>query len=102
MSKDNSEEEDHFLECQDYEALRDDIQKARDACDEVKLSVAVDLAKELGEDYPFLSELYEAEDHLYDLMQCPEEMWPNPSASIPESNVPFSAPEHNSFDSTEG
>ena len=60
-----------------------DIQKARDDCDEVQLSVAIDLAKELGDEYPYLQELYEAEDHLYDLMQCTDDL---PSFKLPEAD----------------
>ena len=60
----------------------------------MKLSVAIDLAKELGDDYPYLQELYEAEDHLYDLMQCPE-------VPHPEADEPLPVSENDSFEASE-
>ena len=60
--------EDDFADCSDYEALHHDIQTALEDCDEVRLSVAIDLAKELGDNYPYREDLDEAEDQLYELM----------------------------------
>ena len=78
--------EEDFQTDVDFESLREDIRRAKEDCDEVKLSVAVDLAKELGSEYPYQIELDEAEDYLYELMQCPvtpsENMFTAPSAHM--------------------
>ena len=60
--------EDDFADCPDFEALRHDIQTALEDCDEVSLSVAIDLAKEIGDNYPYRQDIDEAEDKLYELM----------------------------------
>ena len=63
-----------------------------DEFDEVKLSVAIDLAKELAGDYPYADELDEAEDYLYELMQCPVESFgKSPSSSVPQPVKPLPA-----------
>ena len=46
--------------------------------------MAIDLAKELGVNYPYPAELDDAEDHLYELMQCP---------AVPPQAEPATSPE---------
>lgn len=60
----------------DHSDLRQEIRKAMEAHDEVALSEAVDRARDLRQDYPHQDELDEAEDRLYELLQCPAEPLP--------------------------
>ena len=84
--------EEDFADAHDYESLREDIRKAREECDEVKLSVAIDLAKALGNNYPYSKELDDAEDHLYELMQCPYMPPEGGSSPIPDQEADKSLP----------
>ena len=52
--------------------MRRDIRGALEAHDEVALSSAIDVARELGYEYPWREELEEAEAALYDMLQCPD------------------------------
>ena len=40
------------------------------------MSSAIDVARELGFEYPWREELEEAEAALYDMLQCPDEPLP--------------------------
>ena len=60
----------------DHSDLRQTIRKAMKDQDEVALNEAVDRARDLQAAYPWTNELNEAEDLLYELLQCPAEPLP--------------------------
>ena len=62
----------HFANSLDHSDLRRDIRGALEAHDEVALSSGIDVARELGYEYPWVEELEEAEAALYDMLQCPD------------------------------
>jgi len=61
-----------FANSLDYSDVRLSIKQAMEDCDEVALSAAIDVAREIGWDYPHRKELEVAEGFLMDLMQCPD------------------------------
>ena len=60
-----------FANSLDHSDLRLEIQKAMESFDEVALSSAIDVAREIGYDYPYVRELEKAEAFLFDMLQCP-------------------------------
>lgn len=57
----------------DHSDLRQEIKKAIKSVDECALSSAIDVARELGSEYPFKKELDAAEGVLFDMLQVPED-----------------------------
>ena len=51
--------------------------------DEESLAAAIDVARELGHEFPYPAELEEAEAFFNDLVQCPDGSFPMPSANDP-------------------
>ena len=62
-----------FANSLDHSDLRFDIKQAIRDHDEVALSSAIDVARELGFDYEYQHELNKAESILYEMLQCPDE-----------------------------
>ena len=58
-----------FANSLDHSDIRYEIKNAMSNNDEVALAAAIDTARNLGFDYPYKSELEEAEEFLYDLFQ---------------------------------
>lgn len=56
----------------DHSDLRNEIQKAIMDYDECALSSMIDVARELGSEYPFKKELEAAEGVLFDMLQVDE------------------------------
>ena len=48
-----------------------------DEHDEIALSAAIDVARELGHEYPYSEELRKAEDCLFEMVQCPVDSSPD-------------------------
>ena len=67
-----------FANSLDHSDLRLDIKKALEDYDEVGLSAAIDVARELGNEYPYKAELERAESTLMDMMGCPDGSFPKP------------------------
>lgn len=62
-----------FANSLDHSDLRLEMMKALKDYDEVALAGAIDVARELGAEYPFQEELEKAEAALFDMMQCPDQ-----------------------------
>ena len=65
-----------FANSLDHSDVRMEIEKAIIENDEVSLSAAIDVARELGHEYPYAEELSKAEDCLFEMVQCPVEASP--------------------------
>lgn len=63
----------------DHSDVRQNIKEAMRAHDEVALGTAIDVARELGQEYPFKYELDQAEGALYEMMNIPD--FPVPETS---------------------
>ena len=59
------------------------LQQAMRDNDEESLAAAIDVARELGHEFPYPAELEEAEAFFNDLVQCPDGSFPMPSANDP-------------------
>lgn len=57
----------------DYSNLRLDIKSALKDQDEVALAGSIDIAREMGREYPHQKELDHAEASLYEMMMCPDQ-----------------------------
>lgn len=66
----------HYVNSLDFSDLRHEIKKAINEHDEVALSAAIDVARELGSEYSHPAELDQAEARLMDMMQCPDGTFP--------------------------
>merc|ERR1712242_306038 len=70
-----------FANSLDFSDVLLDLKQAMRDHDEESLAAAIDVARELGHEFPYPEDLEEAEAFFNDLVQCPDGSFPMPGSA---------------------